>query len=571
MKIFGIVLSRTSGLVFALTLLLPQLALGATFELAKARNGNYVQGSKMEGEIVAGDYERFMALYKEYGSGISPLYLYSKGGNVDESLKLGTQIRKLRLETRAAWWDTGREPIVTTQIDNKENSVCASSCFLLYVSGIKRLGNYLAIHRPYLPRDEARKLSDVEYINLQKELTRRVKAYLEEMEVSQFWIDHMFAASSQDYYMPSMNEASNSIYHLMGLSPFVEEVVLTKCVKNQRVDEVLNKTRVQYGAESAEYKAKLSEVLANSTIYDECENLVFSNMQSAAYENVFADQINTQCAATPALTNEEEKWLEAQLRATKDNSKPKIIDDFFRQGALEEKYHNHMSCLSKARAILISGTITRHMNAIQINNPSSANYVIVGDITKLSPSELAAQGKAAYDAKDYNHAKQLFERGVTLGNAECMYMLSWIFSNGDGVPEDDALALSLVTKAANAGYPLAMSSLGYRYQQGENLPRDFKQAEFWYKKAGEAGEFQAYQSLGYLYGGFPDGPTDYKVAMLWYKKAAEHNIGMAFYAIGMLYEFGNGVPVDHAEAVKWVKKAAALHEVAATMFLQDHP
>jgi len=36
----------------------------------------------------------------------------------------------------------------------------------------------------------------------------KVRTYLADMEVDQFWIDRMFAANSQEYYMPTWAEAT---------------------------------------------------------------------------------------------------------------------------------------------------------------------------------------------------------------------------------------------------------------------------------------------------------------------------------------------------------------------------
>jgi len=42
---------------------------------------------------------------------ISPVHLRSKGGSVEEAMKMGAIIRRLRLETEVPVWDTGRPPV----------------------------------------------------------------------------------------------------------------------------------------------------------------------------------------------------------------------------------------------------------------------------------------------------------------------------------------------------------------------------------------------------------------------------------------------------------------------------
>ncbi len=97
-------------------------------------------------------------------------------------------------------------------------------------------GNYLAMHRPYLARKGAQALSDVELEAAQKTMDSRVKQYLADMEVDQYWLDRMFSANSQEYYMPPWNEANSKIHHLMDMVPSLEEVVLSKCKEDPDVD-----------------------------------------------------------------------------------------------------------------------------------------------------------------------------------------------------------------------------------------------------------------------------------------------------------------------------------------------
>jgi TPR repeat protein len=66
-------------------------------------------------------------------------------------------------------------------------------------------------------------------------------------------------------------------------------------------------------------------------------------------------------------------------------------------------------------------------------------------------------------------------------------------------------------------------------------------------------------------------PQDYAEAMRWYKKAADLGHTPAMVMIGVFYEYGKGVPKDEAQARVWMKKAAAMGEVAANMWLIDHP
>jgi hypothetical protein len=198
----------------------------------------------------------------------------------DGAMKVGAIIRRLRLETKVAVWDVGRQPIDGIKIDHQENMICASACFLVYAAGAKRFGNYLALHRPHLPREEAKKINDAEYEALQKQLVPKVKAYLADMEIDQYWIDRMFAASSQDRYMPTWAEAGSKLHHLMGIVPSLEEIVLSKCNQDADVDRKLSALRNAPGSLSVDNQEKSKRLIEDSMVFFQCEKTVLDDMQS---------------------------------------------------------------------------------------------------------------------------------------------------------------------------------------------------------------------------------------------------------------------------------------------------
>lgn len=110
---------------------------------------------------------------------------------------------------------------------DKSNCICASACFLVYAAGVDRTGSYLALHRPYLPKETASRFSDVEREAAQRRVMAKVREYLQNMDVDQFFIDKMISNSSQDAYFVTGDDTST--YHLWTTVPFIEEIVLTEC------------------------------------------------------------------------------------------------------------------------------------------------------------------------------------------------------------------------------------------------------------------------------------------------------------------------------------------------------
>jgi len=286
----------------------------ATFDLdRRPGDGAIVPGLRIEGEIVPGDAQRLLDSYAKYGKEISPVYPRSRGGDVEEAMRMGTIIRRLRLETSVPVWDTGKPPVDLIKVDRPEDTVCASACFLVYAGGATRLGNYLALHRPYLARKEAQALSDVELEAAQKTMDSKVKAYLADMEVDQYWIDRMFSANSQEYYMPRWNEADSKIHHLMDMVPSLEEVVLSKCKEDPDVDRKMQAFRAsRSGPLTAADVEKMNEIMRDSDVFYECEKTVLSDMQDAAFARENESALTAKCGPSP-LTPSENSTLRALI------------------------------------------------------------------------------------------------------------------------------------------------------------------------------------------------------------------------------------------------------------------
>jgi TPR repeat protein len=112
-------------------------------------------------------------------------------------------------------------------------------------------------------------------------------------------------------------------------------------------------------------------------------------------------------------------------------------------------------------------------------------------------------------------------------------------------------------KAAEQGDADAQNSLGYLYSEGQGVPQDYAQAALWYRKAAEQGDAVAQTNLGNLYYDGQGVLRDYAQAALWYRKAAEQGDADAQDSLGDLYDTGRGVPRDYAEAYFWYDLAAA--------------
>ena len=66
-------------------------------------------------------------------------------------------------------------------------------------------------------------------------------------------------------------------------------------------------------------------------------------------------------------------------------------------------------------------------------------------------------------------------------------MLVFMYSTGDGVPEDGAEAVRWLRLAAERGHAFSQVSLGLMYEGGEGVPVDLVYAYMWYNLSAAQG------------------------------------------------------------------------------------
>ena len=130
------------------------------------------------------------------------------------------------------------------------------------------------------------------------------------------------------------------------------------------------------------------------------------------------------------------------------------------------------------------------------------------------------------------------------------------YNNGQGVPQDYALAVAWYRKAAEQGHAAAQNNLANCYYNGQGVAQDYVEAASWYRKAAEQGNTDAQNSLGNRYYWGEGVQQDYALAVAWYRKAAEQGHAAAQNNLANCYYNGQGVAQNYDEAVRWYTKAA---------------
>jgi len=161
----------------------------------------------------------------------------------------------------------------------------------------------------------------------------------------------------------------------------------------------------------------------------------------------------------------------------------------------------------------------------------------------------------AAEQKFAEHARAYRVR-AELGDPKAESSLAYMYSHGQGVPQDYDEALRWRRKAADQGNADGEDGLGYMYSHGLGVPQDYVQSLLWYRKAADQGNADAQNAVALIYEQGDGVPQDYAEALRWYLKAANQRYAPAEYNLGNMYYYGHGVQHDPTEAVHWYQKAA---------------
>lgn len=200
----------------------------------------------IRGTIVEGDSAKFRDIILQ-GVVRQTVILRSRGGDVQEAMKIGRDIRTLLLETEGPQLDYYPDREGTLHYGGSDyplciengvgqsyqgsrykgsECVCASACFLLYVAGAKRALSYVGIHRGYVRGEISRDLGLDAAAQLYKSISKPISDYLRDMGVPPRYADIMLRTSSQELYNPKLPEVMADFY---GWIPEIDEWLIAKC------------------------------------------------------------------------------------------------------------------------------------------------------------------------------------------------------------------------------------------------------------------------------------------------------------------------------------------------------
>jgi hypothetical protein len=138
----------------------------------------------IEGEIMKGDYMRFVEEIRQHNGKIGKVYIFSHGGNFSEAIEIGKATRRLELTTVIPESEYG-QPLCDSakNFPKYYNCDCAGSCFFIFIGGVNRAGTYAKVHSPSFDENEFRRLSEEDARNKFIALQKSAREYMQEMGV----------------------------------------------------------------------------------------------------------------------------------------------------------------------------------------------------------------------------------------------------------------------------------------------------------------------------------------------------------------------------------------------------
>ena len=95
-----------------------------------------------------------------------------------------------------------------------------------------------------------------------------------------------------------------------------------------------------------------------------------------------------------------------------------------------------------------------------------------------------------YDG-DLAEAVKWYRKSALQGSAKAQNRLGWMYDNGTGVAENDAIAVRWYRKSAEQGNIAALINVGVSYATGEGVPQDDVEACVWLAVAAANGNEDA--------------------------------------------------------------------------------
>jgi localization factor PodJL len=184
------------------------------------------------------------------------------------------------------------------------------------------------------------------------------------------------------------------------------------------------------------------------------------------------------------------------------------------------------------------------------------------------PSEFISGTSALPERSKKETEVAILEAASARGEARSQFLLALRYAEGRGVPKDEGLSASLVSKAAEQGLAVAQYRLGMLHERGVGIEKSIPKAKLWYEKAAKLGNRKAMHNLAVLLADTTGGSQNYKEASRWFREGATYGLTDSQYNLAVLLEQGMGVEKNLKEAITWYAVAAEQGDTGAAERLE---
>jgi len=156
----------------------------------------------------------------------------------------------------------------------------------------------------------------------------------------------------------------------------------------------------------------------------------------------------------------------------------------------------------------------------------SKRLLLIGlmSVALSANADALRDGQSAYETGRYAEAIQLLTPLANQSNSQAQFRLGMMYYHGQGVPEDEKLAVYWLKKAAAQGHVEAMFELGQAFllgsQTAKMVPDPDREAAVWYFQAASVGHAEAQYHLGLLFLAGKGVIESRREAQAWFRKAA---------------------------------------------------
>ena len=166
------------------------------------------------------------------------------------------------------------------------------------------------------------------------------------------------------------------------------------------------------------------------------------------------------------------------------------------------------------------------------------------------------RAKNAYLNGDYDTALSVVRPMAEGGNSDAQVLLSLMYDNGQGLPQDRRKATEWLLRAADGGNSNAKHDIGLRYYRGQGVEQNYQTAADWWQKAASDGIPDSQFNLALLYHRGLGVGQDFIKARRYFKQAADKGHDLAQYSLATMHAFGHGGAKDYDAAFRLFQKAA---------------